>query len=120
MTPDTSKNNDIDNVVSDLNYDSPEKSAEQFESGMHRPRSIVVLVGIWMLMGLSALICGFFVVGAIISVITDGISEIKGAVGELLFLFFLLAMFILSIGVLFNATKRYRSRSSFARVLTDI
>lgn len=111
------KNNDIDQVVSDLNHDDSEKSVELFEAGMYRSGSIVVLIGIWILMGLSALICGFFVVEAIISAITNGFSEIKGAVGEILILFFLLAMFILSIGVLYTTTKRYiSSRNSIVQM----
>jgi ABC-type multidrug transport system permease subunit len=99
--------NNVNRIISESNYDNPEKCAEQFESGIYKPRSLIVLLGTWFLMGSLALICVFFVVGVINSVRINGFSELKDNIGEIFIFLFLLAMLFLSIGVLFRITRNY-------------
>lgn len=105
------KNDTIEQLVSDLDYTDPERSAKMYMDGFYKPRKLIVLVGIWILMGGTIFVCGFVVVGFIWSTLSDlsivNFENFKDNIGEFVILMFFFAMLIFSIIVLYKSTKRY-------------
>ena len=104
MAEEQNKKEGIDNIISNYDFDNAQKSAENFEKGLHSPRNKIVLLGIWVLMGATALICTFVLVVGIYHALGDGVSSLFEGLPMTTVI---IALLIFSITVLYNVTKNY-------------